>query len=277
MKAVLALKHKPSGVNLKRHLLLSLFAFLFSGYAFAADVTIAWDHSTSSSSADFGGYRVHYGETSKTYTSKIDVEKTKNIATITGLTAGKTYYFALKSYSAANNSLESTAFSNEVSRAIPVPPVALTADFTPAAPISVVQGNPVTFNPVTTGAVNSWAWSLTEPNGTITTTTAQTAAAYTKNFSSVGTYSLKLTVTGSSGSATSAARQITVTAPPPPPPVTPPPPAVSPAACSTTGLVAAYGFEETSGTTARDTSGKGNVGTIREAVRIKGRTLGRRR
>ena len=41
---------------------------------------------------------------------------------------------------------------------------------------------------------------------------------------------------------------------------------------SNNGLVAAYGFEETSGNTVADASGKGNHGTIREAVRIaKGR------
>ncbi|WAK00552.1 LamG-like jellyroll fold domain-containing protein [Methylobacter sp. YRD-M1] len=41
---------------------------------------------------------------------------------------------------------------------------------------------------------------------------------------------------------------------------------------SNNGLVAAYGFEEASGNTVADASGKGNHGTIREAVRIaKGR------
>jgi hypothetical protein len=41
---------------------------------------------------------------------------------------------------------------------------------------------------------------------------------------------------------------------------------------SNNGLVAAYGFEETSGNTVADASGKGNHGTIREATRIaKGR------
>ena len=37
------------------------------------------------------------------------------------------------------------------------------------------------------------------------------------------------------------------------------------------GLVAAYGFEEPSGTTAVDSSGKGNTGTIREATRAAGK------
>jgi hypothetical protein len=41
------------------------------------------------------------------------------------------------------------------------------------------------------------------------------------------------------------------------------------------GLVAAYGFEETAGTTVTDASGSGNTGTIREATRITTGRLGR--
>ena len=275
MKAVFALKHKPSSVNLKRHLLLSLFAFLLSGYAFAADVTLAWDHSTSSSSVDFGGYNVYYREAANTYTlPPVDAGKATTLK-VTGLTAGKTYFFAVKSYNAAKT-IESSTFSNEASKAIPLPPVTLTADFTsaPSNTSGVVPGSSIIFTPTTTGAITSWIWKLTDPSGIVTTTTKQTASTLPVSFPSVGTYSLVLTVSDSTGSstATSAARSITVTAPPPPPP---PPPVVSPAACSTIGLVAAYGFEETSGTTARDTSGHGNVGTIREAVRIKGGRYGR--
>jgi hypothetical protein len=53
---------------------------------------------------------------------------------------------------------------------------------------------------------------------------------------------------------------ISVTAPPPPPPPV--------SETSKNGLVAAYGFEEISGTTVADASGKGNHGTIKEAVSV---------
>lgn len=44
---------------------------------------------------------------------------------------------------------------------------------------------------------------------------------------------------------------------------------------SVTGLVAAYGFDEASGTAALDSSGKGNHGVIKEAVRIAGGKYGK--
>ena len=63
------------------------------------------------------GYRVYYGTTSKTYQQ---VKGTGLIAngtslSVSGLTSGKTYYFAVTAYDAAGN--EST-FSSEVSKVI---------------------------------------------------------------------------------------------------------------------------------------------------------------
>lgn len=75
-----------------------------------------------------------------------------------------------------------------------------------------------------------------------------------------GVYTLKASVLDFSVEVASNTVQVTVsnaTAPPPPPPPPPPP----------SGLVAAYGFEEVSGTQATDSSGSGRTGTISGATR----------
>src|SRR5204862_394492 len=47
-----------------------------------------------------------------------------------------------------------------------------------------------------------------------------------------------------------------------------------PSAAATTGLVAAYSFDEASGTTAKDSSGNGNAGTISNATWTTGKNGG---
>jgi Concanavalin A-like lectin/glucanases superfamily/Fibronectin type III domain len=102
--------------NLNRFLLFGFALFLFGGHAFAADITLAWD---ASASTGVGGYKIYYGQTSNNYTSTPVDAGNSTTGKVTGLTAGSTYYFAVKAYSAANNSIESS-FSNEVSKTIPV-------------------------------------------------------------------------------------------------------------------------------------------------------------
>jgi hypothetical protein len=79
-------------------------------------------------------------------------------------------------------------------------------------------------------------------------TVSATAAGLT-----AGTYNATVTVTaaGASGSPKSVPVTFTVSAPPPP----------------SAGLVAAYGFDETSGTTVSDASGSGNPGVVSGATR----------
>jgi hypothetical protein len=77
--------------------------------AYAAQtVTLAWDPSSGSNIA---GYRLRYGTSSGSYTQSIDVGKTTT-ATVSKLTAGKTFFFAVTAYSTAG--LESP-YSNQVS------------------------------------------------------------------------------------------------------------------------------------------------------------------
>ena len=60
----------------------------------AAQTTLAWDRSQD---PDVVGYRVHYGTTSKTYNKTVDVGNTTT-ATVTDLTTGSGYYFAVTAY-----------------------------------------------------------------------------------------------------------------------------------------------------------------------------------
>lgn len=301
-------------------------------------VNLAWNASPSTNAA---GYIVAYGQSSGSYSANVDVGKVTTY-TVPGLQEGSKYYFAAKAYN-SDRTLQS-AYSNEVNLTIPVATV-VTADFT-ASKTTGIAGLVVSFTPVTTGSVTSWAWTFpgsttpiitnstgqvvsvtyptagsysvgltaTGPSGSVTKTypnliavTAATAdfttstvsgvASLVVNFTPVttgtftswtwdfpgsstpsvvnttaqavsvtypaaGTYSVGLTASGSSGSVTKTyPNLITVTAAP----ATPPPPV---SVTSLVGLVAAYGFEEISGTTVADASGNGNLGTIKEAVRI---------
>ena len=80
--------------------------------ALAAQATLAWDPNTES---DLAGYRVHYGTASGSYTVHTDVHNITSY-TVTGLTAGQTYYFAATAYDASGNE---SGYSNPVSYAVP--------------------------------------------------------------------------------------------------------------------------------------------------------------
>jgi hypothetical protein len=105
-------------------LLLPFFLFLLTfmiiaGSLFAAQIRISWDPNTET---ELVGYKVFYGTTSGAYGIPINVGNTTNY-TITGLTAGQSYYVNLKAYDTANNE---SAFSNEVmgvaTDSMPTPP-----------------------------------------------------------------------------------------------------------------------------------------------------------
>ena len=80
----------------------------------ASGANLTWSANTET---DLAGYRVYYGTASGSYSASIDAKKVTAYS-VTGLDAGKTYYFALKAYDAAGNL---SAYSNQASCAIPVP------------------------------------------------------------------------------------------------------------------------------------------------------------
>ena len=116
--------------------------------AMAAQATLAWDPNTES---DLAGYKVHYGTASGSYTVHTDVHNVTSY-TVTGLTAGQTYYFAATAYDASGNE---SGYSNPVSYAAPGVNGAPT---TPATPTAGASSAPV-------NTAIAFSTSATDPNG----------------------------------------------------------------------------------------------------------------
>ena len=83
----------------------ALLFFQLPGHA-GQSVTLSWD---STGDPNVAGYRIYYGTQSHDYTSCIDVGNVTN-ATVTGLAAGTTYYFAATTYDIYGNESD---YSNE--------------------------------------------------------------------------------------------------------------------------------------------------------------------
>lgn len=83
--------------------------------AWAADVNLAWDHSPSDGVV---GYRMYYGNASRTYTQH-DAVPYQLTWTVTGLANG-TYYFAVTALDIDGNESD---YSNEVSTTIGTPSI----------------------------------------------------------------------------------------------------------------------------------------------------------
>ncbi len=240
-------KISPSQGNIKFFLRLGFIFFLASANALAGNVKFTWNASTSSG---VGGYKLYYGQSSKSYSSNIDVGNTTSY-TISGLTDGGTYFFALKAYNTAK-SIESS-YSNEVSATVSATStitVSIGASATSgAAPlVTTLSGS------ATGGTVSSWKWDF----GDGTASTAQNAS---KTYSVAGSYVAKLTVNAGTTNSASASKTITVSAPV----VTTPPPTTT-VTTNPAGLVAAYSFQDY-GTTTADASGNDNHAVISGAVK----------
>jgi len=117
------------------------------------------------------------------------------------------------------------------------PPVAAFS----GAPTSGAAPLPVAFRDGSSGSITGWSWDF----GDGATSTAQNPS---HTYAAPGSYTVSLTVTGPGGSDSEVkAHYITVSV-------------------NSTGLVAAYGFNEGSGTVITDLSGNGNHGTISGAA-----------
>ncbi|PYR65757.1 MAG: hypothetical protein DMF88_18720, partial [Acidobacteria bacterium] len=80
--------------------------FLFACSADAGQLTLAW---TANTESDLAGYKLHYGTSSHTYQTSIDVGN-RTTYIVTGLLSGQTYYFAVTAY---NTSGAECGYSNE--------------------------------------------------------------------------------------------------------------------------------------------------------------------
>jgi hypothetical protein len=82
--------------------------FRVSAAAATVEATLEWDPNSES---DLAGYKIHYGLASGSYTMVVDVGN-QTSHTLTGLTAGTTYYIAATAY---NTSGMESAYSTELS------------------------------------------------------------------------------------------------------------------------------------------------------------------
>ncbi len=100
----------------------SILLFLPASNAYPAQVNLAWDATTD---PNIAGYKIHYGTSSGSYQTIIDVGNITT-CTISNLLDGTTYYFAATDY---NTSGTGSGYSNEV---VYNPPPACTYSISPA-------------------------------------------------------------------------------------------------------------------------------------------------
>lgn len=88
----------------------------WAAHASAGQVSLAWDPVDA---PNLAGYRLYYGQTPSNYTTSIDVGL-PTTATVSGLTAGQTYYFVVTAYDTAGE--ESGASNTATVTLTPDPP-----------------------------------------------------------------------------------------------------------------------------------------------------------
>ena len=102
----------------------------------ATSVALAWAPSLSTNTI---GYNIYYGLTNGIYTQMVNVGKVTN-AIISGLTGGRTYYFAGKAY---NSQGTQSVFSNQASYAVPVTLTGLQIRATPPGMFTLTVTGPI--------------------------------------------------------------------------------------------------------------------------------------
>jgi hypothetical protein len=170
--------------------------------------------------------------------------------TNTGVATGTWYYRVVAADAAGNLGPASNQASATVTSDTTAPTVALTAP-----PAGTLSGS-VAVTASATDDVGVAGVQFTVDGAAIGSedTTAPYAVTWDSASVANGAHTLRAVARDAAGNTTTSA-----------------PVAVTVNNTAIAGLVAAYGFEETSGTTAVDSSGRGNAGTIREAVRTAGK------
>jgi hypothetical protein len=177
-----------------------------ASHAVAVQVTLAWDPNTDPITA---GYKIHYGIESQSFSVHIDVAKATSY-TVTGLTAGQTYYFAASAYDASGHE---SGYSNVVSSTT----AATSLNVAPAAP--ALPTGPTSLPVNTAGAFSTLA---SDPNGDSLkyrydwgggVVSGWGAADQSRSWPATGVYLVKAQAQDPSGlvSAWSSARSVTVT------------------------------------------------------------------
>ncbi|MGD0624593.1 MAG: fibronectin type III domain-containing protein, partial [Thermodesulfobacteriota bacterium] len=122
------------------------FIFLLSPYSFGAQLKLAWDANTET---DLAGYKVYYGNSSRTYGTPISVGNVTTY-TLSGLTAAQTYFVGV---TAVNTSNKESGYSNEISGAATDPNPTFTVTTSPS-------GLQIVVDSVTYTAPQTFSWAV---------------------------------------------------------------------------------------------------------------------
>ena len=156
---------------------ISLGLFVLTGIGHSANVSLAWN---ANSEPNIAGYKVYYGTTSHVYDWVLDVGKVTTF-TVTGLTAGLTYYFVVTTYDTSN--LES-AYSNQVSTSTCTYSISPPSEsFTASGGTGTVSVSTQSTCPWTASNNTSWMTINSGSNGTGNGTASYSIAANTDSSS----------------------------------------------------------------------------------------------
>lgn len=198
---------KKHGLHLL--LILAILAFI-PMRSMAGSATLNWQPNAES---DLGGYRVYYGTSSRTYGPPLNVN-TATTCTLSELSEGATYYFAVTAYDTSENE---SGFSAEVHKSFNAPDTSAPT-VSLSTPTSggtfATAASPLTVKGTATDnvGVTQVAWSNDRGgSGTATGTTSWTVSNMQL---SAGTNTLTFTAKDAAGNHASKTLTVTYSAPP---------------------------------------------------------------
>ena len=211
--------------------------------ATASSATVGWTTDEPADSQVEYGQTTAYGST----TTRDAALSTSHLQTLTGLTAGTTYHVRVRSSDAAGNARTSGDFTfTTVAPDAVAPTVAVTA---PSSGATVSGTVPLSATASDDVAVAGVQFAVDGAAVGAEDTSSPYAASWSSLLVPNGPHTVTAVARDTAGNtATSSAVTVTV------------------ANSATTGLVAAYGFNEGAGPTVGDGSGMGNAGTVQGPV-----------
>lgn len=174
---------------------LTLLIGLDPAAATAGSVSLTWDPNTE---GDLGGYKVHVGTASRTYSQSIDVGHVTTF-TVSNLADGQTYFFAVTAYDVmANESGFSSEVSTMISSPVNTPP---RASFTYDC-VDLICSFTDTSTDADGGAI-ACRWDFGEGSSATGQSTSHT-------YAEAGTYAVTLTVADENGATDSITQSLAI-------------------------------------------------------------------